>query len=77
MSHCYYTTSTPLLRYCRDSVSAQFDAFASGLHRVMGGASLRILRAEELELLVAGSQVLLNLCVQTAAVIVYAVQCSW
>jgi HECT-domain (ubiquitin-transferase) len=40
-------------------VSAQFDAFASGFHRVMGGASLRILRAEELELLVAGSQVLL------------------
>jgi HECT-domain (ubiquitin-transferase) len=38
-------------------VSAQFDAFASGFHRVMGGASLRILRAEELELLVAGSQV--------------------
>jgi hypothetical protein len=45
-------------------VSAQFDAFASGFHRVMGGASLRILRAEELELLVAGSQVvlLLTLC---------------
>eukprot|EP00953_Heterococcus_sp_UTEX-ZZ885_P000529 810-Heterococcus_DN1.PRE.2 len=51
------TTTTLLLHYCRDSVSAQFDAFASGFHRVMGGASLRILRAEELELLVAGSQV--------------------
>eukprot|EP00611_Tribonema_gayanum_P020019 TRINITY_DN3580_c0_g1_i4.p1 TRINITY_DN3580_c0_g1~~TRINITY_DN3580_c0_g1_i4.p1 ORF type:complete len:291 (-),score=114.78 TRINITY_DN3580_c0_g1_i4:146-1018(-) len=39
----------------RDSIQAQYDAFERGFLRVMGSASLSLLRAEELELLVAGS----------------------
>ncbi|CAM9581795.1 unnamed protein product [Chrysoparadoxa australica] len=37
-----------------ESVAQQFDSFARGFHRVMEGASLSLLRAEELELLLAG-----------------------
>jgi len=37
-----------------DSIAQQFDHFYQGFMRVMGGASLNLLKAEELELLVAG-----------------------
>ncbi|CAM9464426.1 unnamed protein product [Discosporangium mesarthrocarpum] len=38
-----------------DSVVRQFDCFNAGFYRVMGGSSISLLRAEELELLVSGT----------------------
>lgn len=41
----------------RDSVSSQFNAFEKGFRRCVGGNALNLMREEELELLVAGSDV--------------------
>lgn len=39
-----------------DSIAPQFEAFARGFHNVAGGPALDLFRAEELQLLVVGSQ---------------------